>query len=453
MRYRDTYSNPTACPLFREPVRHVPMPRLLDMMFQHCLHSLANPAAGPYCLGNDKVDPARPSSRPSRPLSSPRRPTSMSQPRFHLISLPNNPLATPTKEKTKPLYSNNTSTMPPPAPPQEQHLDQAKLKAFENAAAGHDGVLLDESGELVIKPCTDAEVAFYQESLNLHPKFYELMPTFMGTLTLGAPTIPPDITTATTHEPEKELSQEQKDKSLLHGQALDTQTAIVLQNLEAGFKRPNVLDIKLGATLYDPARTAPEKAARLDKVASETTSGSLHFRIAGMKVWNGKTFDIYDKFYGRKFQPHNIQDGFATFFSGLSTSSVSKSDARDLLETILAEITKARHSLERSESRMYSASILIVYEGDSDALDNVMGTPPKTPLVDERAPTTLELKQSIAEEEEEEEEGEERPTTHCVKMIDFAHAAWTPGQGPDMNVITGLQNVEEQMDVLIARFE
>ena len=50
---------------------------------------------------------------------------------------------------------------------------------------------------------------------------------------------------------------------------------------------------------------------------------------------------------------------------------------------------------------MYSASILIVYEGDSDALDTLMGNPPKTPRVDERAPTTFEVKKSVEEEEDE----------------------------------------------------
>lgn len=345
------------------------------------------------------------------------------------------------------IFTHNAAMATPR--PRTQQLDQAKLKAFENAAAGHDGVLSDESGELIIKPCTGAEINFYQESLQHHPKFYELMPTFMGTLSLGAPASVPDVTA--THEPStSELSQEQKDKSILHGQKLATETAIVLENLEHGFKQPNVLDLKLGSLLYDPEKTKPEKAERLDKVAAETTSGSLNFRIAGMKVWNGKDYDVYDKFYGRKFTAENVKDGFATFFSSL-TAGASKDDSRQLLETILAEITKARHSLERSESRMYSASVLIVYEGDSEALETLMGNPPKTPRTDERAPTALEIQKS--EDEEDDEEEEERPTTHRVKMIDFAHAKWEQGKGPDENVIKGLKNIEQQLDLLIARFD
>ncbi|EMC91948.1 hypothetical protein BAUCODRAFT_78824 [Baudoinia panamericana UAMH 10762] len=308
-------------------------------------------------------------------------------------------------------------------------LDLSTLKAFENAAAGHEGVLSDPSGELLIKPCTAAEIDFYQQTLQDHSDFAELMPTFMGTLQLGAPTQAVDPTIS--HEL-LETAQDQKDKRL-HGAKLATDTAIVLENLEHGFKHANVLDLKLGARLY-PEGTAAEKAERLEKVASHTTSASLNFRIAGMKVWNGKTMDVYNKFYGRQFTAENVKDGFSTFFSGLQ-AGLGRDDAAELLETIEAEIAKVRHALERLESRMFSASLLIVYEGDSGALET-------------KAPTLGEVKQS----EEDEEDEEEPPIAFQVKMIDFAHAAWTPGEGKDENVIVGLKNIEKQMDVLISRF-
>ena len=327
----------------------------------------------------------------------------------------------------------------------KKQLDPTQLKAFENAAAGHDGVLSDPSGELIIKPCTQAEIDFYEDTAKQHPDFAEMMPTFMGTLQLGTPATASSDTAA--HEA-PEIAQASKDQQLLHGVKLSTETAIVLENLEHGFKHANVMDLKLGARLWEDG-TKPEKAARLDKVAAETTSGSLNFRIAGMKVWNGTDFDIYDKFWGRKFNDQNIQDGFNTFFSGLATSTKAEV-AQELLETILAEITKARHMLEKYESRMYSASVLIVFEGDSSALDVLMGGEPKTPRVDERAPTLREIQRSVHEEDE--EEGDP-PVAFKVKMIDFAHAAWSPGKGKDDNVIVGLKNIEKQMDQLIARFD
>ena len=328
----------------------------------------------------------------------------------------------------------------------KKQLDPSQLKAFENAAAGHDGVMSDESGEMIIKPCTQAEIDFYQNTLAEHPDFAEMMPTFMGTLQLGAPAQAPTVTAV--HESE-EITQAHKDQQVLHGAKLTTETAIVLENLEHGFKNANVLDLKLGARLYEDG-TKPDKAERLDKVAAETTSGSLNFRIAGMKVWNGNSFDTYDKFYGRKFNAQNVHDGFSTFFSGLA-SGVKAEAAQELLETILAEITKTRHMLEKYESRMYSASVLIVYEGDTSTLDVLMGGEPKTPRVDERAPTMREVQKSIDEEEDEDEA--EAPVAFKVKMIDFAHAGWMPGKGKDENVIKGLKNIEKQMDQLIARFD
>ncbi|KAK4544392.1 hypothetical protein LTR36_004283 [Oleoguttula mirabilis] len=322
-------------------------------------------------------------------------------------------------------------------------LDISTLKTFENAAAGHDGVLSDPSGQLFIKPCTQAEVDFYQQTLIDHPGFAELMPAFVGTLSLGAPAQVVDSTAA-----QEFLQRNQAQKGpQFPGPKVAAGTAIVLENLEHGFTHPNVLDLKLGSCLYDPTSTAPEKAARLDKVASETTSGSLNFRIAGMKVWNGMSFDIYDKLYGRNFNADNIKDGLATFFAGLSVG-LKTDDAAGLLETIEAEVSKARHSLERLESRMYSVSLLIIYEGDSTALDALMGGVPKTPRVQEKAPTLGEVKQS---EEEEEEEEDEPPAAYRVNMIDFAHATWTPGQGKDENIIAGLKNIETQMDQLISR--
>jgi 1D-myo-inositol-tetrakisphosphate 5-kinase/inositol-polyphosphate multikinase len=330
----------------------------------------------------------------------------------------------------------------------EQSLDPSTLKSYSNAAAGHDGVLSDESGEMVVKPCVQAEIDFYQKTVDEHPDFAELMPTFLGTLSLGAPEQVTDEQVAQLGgDPAAE--QEQKDKRL-HGAKIATESAIVLENLTFGFKQPNVLDLKLGARLYADG-TSEEKAARLDKVASETTSGSLNFRIAGMKVWNGREFETYDKFYGRKFNADSVHDGFETFFASLFTPGVKKEDAAELLETILAEITKARHILERTESRMYSASVLIVYEGDGEALASIMSADEKKPRMEEKAPTTLELQKSEEEEEEEEEEGP--PPAFNVKLIDFAHAQWTPGKGQDENMIKGLKSIEDQMDALIAKLD
>jgi 1D-myo-inositol-tetrakisphosphate 5-kinase/inositol-polyphosphate multikinase len=174
-----------------------------------------------------------------------------------------------------------------------------------------------------------------------------------------------------------------------------------------------------------------------------------------MKVWNPSTkqYSIYDKFYGRQFTTGNVNETFETFFASLFHSSVRVDDAAQLLETILAEVTKARHILEKSESRMYGASVLIVYEGDTDALDTLLGGgEPKTPRLDERAPTVGELKK-VEDEDEDEDAVDALPVAFKVKLIDFAHAEWTLGKGRDHNMIEGLKNVEKQLDALIAKLD
>lgn len=54
--------------------------------------------------------------------------------------------------------------------------------------------------------------------------------------------------------------------------------SVVLENLAYPFMKPNVCDIKLGTVLFDESAT-PEKRARMEKRARETTAGEwgMHF--------------------------------------------------------------------------------------------------------------------------------------------------------------------------------
>jgi 1D-myo-inositol-tetrakisphosphate 5-kinase/inositol-polyphosphate multikinase len=57
----------------------------------------------------------------------------------------------------------------------------------------------------------------------------------------------------------------------------------VLENLAATFMHPSVMDVKLGTVLYGPDAT-PEKKARMEKKAKESTIGSKGMRMTGCKV-------------------------------------------------------------------------------------------------------------------------------------------------------------------------
>ncbi|KAL3451996.1 inositol polyphosphate kinase-domain-containing protein [Aspergillus insuetus] len=416
-----------------------------------------------------------------------------------------------------------------------QKLDNDSFVAFDHAAAGHDGVRCTTSGSFIAKPCTAQEIAFY-ESTALHPAFREFIPIYVGTLTTAdqdqpaislaattaaqqeaivLPNSDPSLTSGTpttsaTAQPAAPISSGTIDSTWVPsgGKKLDTGLSIVLENVASGFKRPNVLDVKLGARLWaDDA--IPAKRAKLDAVSKETTSGSLGFRIAGMKIWTGvngeaeagsKTnpyitrheksdgekgevterdgYKRYDKWYGRSFTTDNVKGGLETFLAGAKAAGVDRSKL--IAKRLANGLKRVQEVLESEESRMYSGSVLIIYEGDPEAMELALEEEKRAQEApkqesdeedeDEEGFDGLELKEGVPfdiadlpagengisnqtinitidpetaqlgdlEDEEDEEDG---PKVHDLRLIDFAHASWTPGQGPDENVLMGVRNL------------
>ncbi|QDS73183.1 hypothetical protein FKW77_002423 [Venturia effusa] len=376
------------------------------------------------------------------------------------------------------------------------HLDPSTLTSFDHAAAGHDGVLSDPSGELVIKPCTEAEVSFYEFATTSHPDLASFMPRFMGTLQQGASVTeataalpkshhsdpsaaivtPPivglePLNLPATHSPSSPIPGTAAtlpigDVGPMKGKKLDTGLNIVLENIAAKFKKPNILDLKLGARLWDD-EAKPEKRARLDKVSSETTSGSLGFRIAGMRTWQGKEKIVeklddftaskngqklheldeasnylnHNKLYGRQFNADNVIDGFRKYLH-VPHAGIGKQQAYLITRLFLDEIKGIQAALEAIESRMYSASILLVYEGDGEAFQeahNFLGK----------------AGQHVAEDDDEDDDGEDdsTPVLYAVRLIDFAHASFTPGLGPDENMLRGVRNTMKILEQLLTEYD
>ncbi|PNS18644.1 Inositol polyphosphate multikinase [Sphaceloma murrayae] len=335
------------------------------------------------------------------------------------------------------------------------HFKGARLTAFNDAAAGHEGVLTDESGGVVVKPCVPAELAFYEETNAHHLDFAALIPTYMGTLQLGKskqledtiatvqasgssqPILLPSPPGATSAQRNVDLTPK---TVTLRGKAIDTETAIVLQNVAAGFVKPNILDVKLGKRLWDD--DAPEaKRQKLDKVAEETTSGSMGFRVAGMKVWRRNEYQTYDKFYGRGLNPGNVKQAFQEFFDHTGNDPDNQSFA-DIYPGALEAVQDIENVISQQESRMYSASLLFVYEGDREARRKAieaMASAQDVPKPD-RSPTD-----SAQDGEHVDDEDEDGIKLFDVRVIDFAHATWTPGAGPDENMLHGIRSVLQVM--------
>jgi len=329
---------------------------------------------------------------------------------------------------------------------------ETELIDCDYAVAGHDGVRCDASGELFVKPCTQAEIEFYEASIAEHPEFAEFMPTFLGTLKLSSnqtasveeqgATLIAEAALAKPSTPARGTSPKRaKTRKIITDQAL------VLENATAGFKHPNILDVKLGVRLYaDDAD--PDKKRRFDIVTQETTHRDFGFRVAGMRVWQGSEpcndpdvcdgYKIYDKDYGRiRIRNHNVAEPFRNFMFTKS-ADIDKGLGKLVAQSFLAELLDIQRVLENQESRMYSASLLFVFEGDGHALRAAM----EEATNGYSGTRTNGVNGSANGDGEDDDDYEDTTPKICtVKVIDFAHAQWVPGKGPDENSLLGVRSV------------
>ncbi|KAI1189989.1 SAICAR synthase-like protein [Nemania serpens] len=430
-------------------------------------------------------------------------------------------------------------TAPPRPKGVPKHQD---LVNYKHAVAGHDGTMCDAGGELFVKPCTHAEVEFY-ESAKFHPDFAELMPVFCGSLALLNTTsaasihqqlpdlidqaeiprglkdelkshLDPSTAVATAqtasakeplaaHAPSKaDLAIDDKKAEARTG-PIKTDRAIALLNASYGFKKPNIMDTKMGQQLWSK-HASQEKRERFDKITQNTTHKNFGFRIAGMQVYKGshpertipnggepstnvtgpneEGFMMYNKFWGRDdVNDSNLVESLKLFI--FNEAAGIDEDLGKLVAGLFArDLRRVEEVLQKEESRMYSSSLLFVFEGDGPALRAAIDEAKADEAEMERVETRMgmsvtkrsapravsanlrvdsgigmddeELK-SIAEpvtfddgmeegsgdDDEDFDEMSSFPHIYTLKMIDFAHAEWTPGLGPDEAVLLGVRSL------------
>jgi 1D-myo-inositol-tetrakisphosphate 5-kinase/inositol-polyphosphate multikinase len=329
---------------------------------------------------------------------------------------------------------------------------------------------------MIIKPCTQAEIDFYTiaSTTPSHAAFYAHMPHFYGSLKAS-----PDqdelqslLSSAQAQpqaqaqpETEKAPQPDTEGWKPSGGKKLSTGLMLAISNAAAGIQKPCVLDVKLGARLWDD--DAPvAKRRKLDEVSEGSTSGSLGFRVAGMKVFDPtlllhqtlenegegeehceitkEGYRSYNKFYGRDLSASSVVKAFETFFGGVDGKSggpgkLKRKNAPLLLKRFIRELESIQFALENEESRMYSASILMVYEGDDEALETALKFEKK-----ESAKDKNEADDGDEENDDDDEDDDAaNPKVHEVCLIDFAHAKFIPGAGRDENALKGVRSVLE----------
>ena len=181
---------------------------------------------------------------------------------------------------SQPRKPRHAHTLPPTTPLSQQ-------------VGGHGGVHVTEDESLLLKPALPREVAFYQfvrdvddPSTGLHA-LKPWIPRFIGILNLEGKLadIDPENAPIIVPVPGSESTSMLSDfNNSTNTASSDTPSqTLVLQNLLYGYRKPCVLDIKLGTVLHDED-ASEEKKTRMIKKAAESTSLQTGMRLTGFQV-------------------------------------------------------------------------------------------------------------------------------------------------------------------------
>ncbi|SCU96874.1 LAFA_0G08570g1_1 [Lachancea sp. 'fantastica'] len=317
----------------------------------------------------------------------------------------------------------------------------------KHQAAGHDGNFTDEQQTLFFKPTNSVEVEFYQSLSQKSSRAEDnddmdlnsWTPTFLGTLQLGVS----ENVTANASIQNTDFELPKIDATISNESPIPmnhNKPIIVLENLLQRFKSPNIMDVKLGKVLYDDS-SSEDKKLRLQKVSTDTTSGTLGFRICGLKIQQNKRSIELDtdyceldnegyvgvnKFYGRSLTADNVKEAFELYFAHDALNQPRKDTLWDVFHKRLMLLY---NTLLDEDVRLISSSLLFIYEGDPSSWDE---------LDDHHELLTNDYEPEMSDSED---EGKNGNVLSSLSLIDFAHSKHVPGQGYDENVIMGVESL------------
>lgn len=271
----------------------------------------------------------------------------------------------------------------------------------------------------VCKPLNRRELKFYQ---CIPKQLGQLVPGFVGTLTIGNDEDGEEFYSSTSSSSEKSSSSDY----------------LVLENLTMGYKKPCVLDLKMGTRMYGDFASEAKRQSQKKK-AVKTTSAKLGLRFCGSQRFSvsKNNFEKLDKYVGRKATETEFRDLLENFFNN---NGILRTD---IISYVINEVRDMQKSLlQLDQFRFYSSSLLIIYEGrhfseieeprpfeSEDSMD-----------CDSFNPPIRSKEKSLAK----------------IKIIDFANATM-PGvfaddrihEGPDAGFLLGLENLQEILESLV----
>lgn len=141
----------------------------------------------------------------------------------------------------------------------------------------------------------------------------------------------------------------------------------LLENVVACYRRPCVLDLKIGTRIRENASD--------DKVARHVTAINIGARLSGMQIYHPdkEQFSYHNKYYGHNLSVAGFKANLRHFFSrGTYPVSTKKEMGpntkfidRNLVKEAIRKLKKLKDIIDSMQShRFYSSSLLLLYEGD-----------------------------------------------------------------------------------------
>ncbi|KAK1759804.1 inositol polyphosphate kinase-domain-containing protein [Echria macrotheca] len=302
----------------------------------------------------------------------------------------------------------------------------------------------DPDNELHFRLASDAEIQFVEDAFKNHQSLTVVIPAFFGTLS--------------THG---------------DGQQVNATRMLVQENLLYGFQKPNVCSVRLGRRLWDDTASLA-KRQRFDQFSKQTTHSELGFAITGMRVyrgdseevnWDATGYQVFDRQWARSIvDAYGVRKAFRSFLFNRA-AALNRDLGLIVMGAFLEDLRRLESVLERTEFRSYSSILQFIYEGDGRALrqaiDEVittldagpnpnisedLGSPVNSTRIAHNSRTTPELVALTLEdggkpEDDDDELLEDLPRIYSLKLTDFSQARWTPGEGPDENLLFGVRNL------------
>lgn len=223
-----------------------------------------------------------------------------------------------------------------------QALEENRLEVMGNQVSGH-AVLYKLPENILLKRTNPNEIQVYEEVQKHKSLIHFTAPYFGHTENLHLSVV---STTRTT------LSEDRRKEQY-----------IFLGDLTAGFRTPNIMDVKLGTMTFEKSASVEKQQSQL-KRARETTSGKHGARVDGLNVYQPKIHQKIRLRHAENWQKP-LSESFSLFLSTGVVGEVRWDVAALFIEqlaNLYATLTKHRYSINFLQS-----SLLFLYEADLEA--------------------------------------------------------------------------------------